>query len=667
MNAPRALAECIAAQRLAADPRRSAFVAANAGAGKTSVLTDRVARLLLSGAEPRRILCITFTKAAAAEMARRLFELLGRWALAEDAALNKALDDLEGAAISRDPGALATARRLFAKALETPGGLKIQTIHSFCEGLLKRFPLEAGAPPGFAVIDESAAAGLARTAIDEAAVQSAQDETLAAAFARLALRLQPESARDGAQKTLRSLIADALASRGKLEDALAAAGAWDGLRDAVGAALGVRPGETAEAIVAATMATVSEDDIKRLQSALRAGEKVCRGFADNELAGYIAAGEQRVRFDVLGGVLLTQKGTPRQRFPDAATKKADPWAEAYVSTLQASFAAASERIKAADNFADTAALLAILERALAAYDDLKARRAVLDYDDLIARAHILFAKADLDWVRYKLDQGLDHILLDEAQDTSPAQWKVVEGPLGEFFAGAGARDGERTFFAVGDQKQSIYSFQGADAGLFKEKREDLGKKITAVAPFDNVALNLSFRSTAPVLDFVDALFAKKEVLAGVSDEHPLKHQLYRTGEAGLVEFWPLAPRAEKKETRAWEAPLDSTPPDNPARRLALEVASKIKAWIETGEVLVSKGRPIRPGDVMILVQSRGPLFHEMIRALTEKSVPVAGADKLKLLEDAAVEDLLSYARAALLEEDDLSLAEVLKSPFFNID
>ncbi|MGE0409214.1 MAG: double-strand break repair helicase AddA [Amphiplicatus sp.] len=646
---------CVGAQRLAADPARSAFVAANAGAGKTRVLTDRVARLLLSGAPPARILCITYTKAAAAEMADRLFRLLGAWALADDASLAEALSKLEGAA--RGGEDLNRARRLFARALETPGGLKIQTIHSFCESLLKRFPIEAGAPPGFAIIDERAAKALAEAAVGETA--AAGDAKLQDALLRLSQRTAPD--------TLRALIVAELCSRQKLEAALEAAGGWRGLRMRIAERFGVRIDVSAGEIIVETLSAIRDDDIRRAQSAMLAGEKNCRFFSRSVLAAYLASSQPAARFAFLASMLLTQKGTPRQKFPDAASKRADPWIAGFMAGLQSSFAEAFERVRAAELLADTNAFLAILEHALGVYDRLKRSRSGLDYDDLIARARSLFASADLDWVRYKLDQGLDHILLDEAQDTSPAQWDVVEGALAEFLAGAGARGGHRTFFAVGDQKQSIYSFQGADAGLFKEKHFDLGKRIGAVAPFENVSLRLSFRSAAPVLRFVDALFAETAVLEGVGDETPLRHELNRLGEAGLVELWPPAPRPDTKETRAWDAPLDQAPKTNPARRLALEVAGKVKEWLDAGEILPSRGRPIAPGDIMILVQSRSALFHEMIRALMETGAPVAGADKLRLLEDAAVEDLLSYARAALLPDDDLSLAEVLRSPLFDID
>lgn len=652
-----ALQTTVAAQQAAAAPEVSAFVAANAGAGKTRVLIDRVARLLLAGAPPSRILCITFTKAAAAEMADRLFSLLGKWALADDGALAEALDDLEGKS-SRDADALARARRLFARALETPGGLKIQTIHAFCESVLKRFPLEAGAPPGFSVIEEAEAAALAGAAVDRVAERAAHG-ALGAAFARLA------ALRGG--RDLRALLVDAIVSRQRLEDAREAAGGWEKLLAETARALDVEPDADESAIIAAAAREFAPADIRRMQGAFRCGGKTVNDFAENEIERFFAAASPSEQIEALKPIFLTREDRPRKKLADQPSIRSDPWLEDYLAAKQAMLAGALDKAKAARAFANTRAAHLVLREATSVYESMKAARAALDYDDLVFHARRLFAdRGAAAWVLWKLDQGLDHILLDEAQDTSPAQWSVVEAPLEEFFAGAGARTAARTFFAVGDQKQSIYSFQGADAGLFQEKRADLAKKIAAVAPFVDRPLTLSFRTAAPVLAFVDALFADPQARAGLGEDGPLRHGVYREGAAGRVEIWPLAPHPEAAEDTPWDAPLDATPARHPARALARRTARTIRRWLDQGETLASAGRPIAPDDVMILVQSRAALFHETIRALNECGVPVAGADRLKLLEDAAVEDLLSYARCALLDADDLSLAETLKSPFFGL-
>ncbi len=645
----------LAAQRRSSDPAVSAFVAANAGSGKTKVLTDRVARLLLAGADPAKILCITYTKAAAAEMADRLFRLLGDWALAGDADLRAALAALDGDNQRRfDAADLSNARRLFARALETPGGLKIQTIHSFCDALLRRFPLEAGAAPGFTVIEEQEAASLADAAIDDSVLVSETVPTLRAAFDRLMSRRQLDKARD--------LLRGQLLARHKLESALVHA-SWRDLAAACAHLIGLDPGETSECIIAGGLEQIDSDHLLRAKAAFDAAGGNAARYCGAPIGAYFAAASDAERWDALVSLFFDSKGGPRPKFGLA---KAEPSIEQAVLDMQRTFVNAHMRAKAADNLADTTAILTILEAASARYAERKTLRAALDYDDLIAHGRRVFSDVDADWVRYKLDQGLDHILLDEAQDTSPAQWEVAEGPLSEFFAGAGARRVARTFFAVGDEKQSIYSFQGADAGLLSEKAQELARLIEPVAPFRNEPLELSFRSAKPILDFVDAVFAPPEAWSGVCADGPPKHALNRVGTAGRVELWPLVPKADVQEGRAWDAPLDAPAANDPRRRLARAVAAEVSALL-AGAELPSRGRRARASDIMILVQSRGPLFDEMIRALTRAGAPVAGADKIRLLEEQAVLDLLSYARAALLPADDLALAETLKSPLFGFD
>ncbi|MFZ5616593.1 MAG: double-strand break repair helicase AddA [Pseudomonadota bacterium] len=655
MNAEARIKETTEAQRRAADPSLSVFVSANAGAGKTRVLTNRVARLLLDDVNPSTVLCITFTKAAAAEMADRLFKLLGGWALADDATLQSALADLDGVDRARSPDELARARRLFARALETPGGLKIQTIHSFCESVLKRFPLEAGVAPGFTVIEEIEAGELKRMSVDRAAAGAAGG--IEAAFAHLLSRM---TGRD-----LRSLLEDSLIKRRKFSRAGAIG--WSALGDEVAAALGANESESAEELSAALFADLPRERLEDALAALDASGGNPQEYCAPPLRDYLRSDSREERLAALRSLFLVSNGEARKKFGTLKTQRIDASIEPFLKETQQLFLDGIDRIRAAEALADTRALFAILEKCLSEYAAMKAARAALDFDDLIAATRRLFASnGGAGWVLYKLDMGLAHILLDEAQDTGPDSWDVIEAPLGEFFSGEGARDRIRTFFAVGDQKQSIYSFQGADAALFKEKEENLGKRIGAARAYESVPLKASFRTAAPVLEFVDALFSRDEVIENVSLERPLEHFCTRAGAAGLVELWPLVPRPETEKPNPWDAPLDAKPAESPPRKLAEEVARTIAHWIGNREILQSQGRPIEPGDILILVQSRGALFAEMIRALGAARVPVAGADKIRLMEDQGVLDLVSYARAALFEGDDLSLAETLKSPFFGV-
>jgi ATP-dependent helicase/nuclease subunit A len=646
-------------QILAADPVRSAFVMANAGSGKTRVLTNRVARLLLANTAPGKILCITFTKAAAAEMAERLFEVLGAWALADDEALIKALNELEGdAAQNRDADVLNKVRRLFVRALETPGGLKIQTIHAFCEQVLRRFPLEAGAPPGFAIIEDSEARQLRDAALDAVALHAHEDAAIDNAFTRLA--------RNHNETQLRELLHNGAMKRLGFDAALARFGGLDGVLRGCAAELDVNPQTTEEMLQAEFLRLLDTNELERACTALEASGANPKKFGAVPIKAFLAATTDAERWAALTPMFTKADGTPREKIASNATDKIDAWVRPFVDDLREQFVTQLAQLKALNIYHDTAAYLRLLSALIDAYAKMKSARAALDFDDLIKRTQHLLETADGAWVMYKLDQGIDHILVDEAQDTSPAQWAIIEALLSEMKSGGGAGSAARSFFAVGDMKQSIYSFQGADAELFEEKEASLGKALAGVGAYDNFDLQVSFRSTAPVLEFVDALFAADGAADGLGQRGVPAHGLKRDGEAGLVELWPLTPRPDTPKPNPWDAPVDAPGASAPVKVLSRKIASAIKGWIGAGQ-LESQGRKIAPGDIMILVQSRGPLFEEVIRQLAQAGVRVAGADRLKLVEDPAVEDLLSFAKFALLSSDDLSLAEVLKSPLYGFD
>ena len=655
----------VAAQQGAANPEISAFVSANAGSGKTRVLTNRVARLLLQDTPPQKILCITFTKAAAAEMSDRLFKLLGEWALADDEVLRKNLDELEGSKHkTRSPEELDRARTLFARALETPGGLKIQTIHSFCESVLKRFPLEAGVPPGFKVIEESESRDLAERAIDEVAHAATNgDQALQKAFETLAPLVAPD--------TLPDLILNiSLYKRAYFEKLLAGSTGWTDLADQVRRRLDLDQSFSEETLINEILNTHKDETFKYWHTILNEAGGNPQKRATT-LSSLFVANTAEEKWLSLKNTFLTNKNTAysSSQITTKAVKKLDPSVVDSIEVFKLQVEDTQEKMTALKVVAATNAIFSICERVSEIYRKRKLNRAVLDFDDLIIHSRALLTQATMtEWVMFKLDQGIDHILLDEAQDTSPDAWSVVDSLLSEFFAGSGAREKDRTFFAVGDQKQSIYSFQGADALLFNAQKIDLGKKISAAnAAFEDFPLSLSFRTTEPVLKFVDAAFADEKVLQNVSSERTLSHGIYRDGAAGIVELWPLTPKASKEEIDPWDAPLDTINAADPIAQLTSTVSTKIKKWLMEGEKLESKDRAIEPRDIMILFQARSGVYHEMIKALGRDGVPVAGPDKMSLLDDQGVLDLMSFAQAVLLEPDDLSLAETLKSPFFNFD
>ena len=421
-----AFEKTVEAQRIAAHPERSVFVMANAGAGKTHLLINRVARLLLTKIRPEKILCITFTKAAAAEMSERLFDVLGRWALYDDAALQQALDDLEGGeAVPRAPDDLAVVRRLFAQALETPGGLKIQTIHAFCESTLRRFPLESGVAPGFTVLEDSDARLLIDEALSGVARDALADPQLGAAFERLSATRR--------ERDLRALLIGAVQRSAETERHIARYGGYEGAVAALAAELDVDRQKSAAVIQAEFIAALPRSKLVEAQSALAASGKNAQNRCAAPLNDFLQAQEAQAQWRFLAKLFFKSDGAPRGKYGDKTTATLAPWVEEFLLDLEQQFALANEKLKAASILADTAAYLTLQQALADRYRSVKAARAALDFDDLILGAQRLFDSAGAAWIMYKLDQGIDHILIDEAQDTSPGQWSVIEAPLKEFF------------------------------------------------------------------------------------------------------------------------------------------------------------------------------------------------------------------------------------------
>jgi len=641
----------VQAQALAADPAVHVFVTANAGSGKTKVLIDRIARLLLLGSPPASFLCITYTKAAAAEMQRRLFERLGAWCVTADEKLALELAALTGQG-EVQPDDLARARALFAQALETPGGLKIQTIHAFCERILARFPLEACAPPGFDIADDATARAMIAASWDRMADQSLGS----AALDRFGVRLD--------QGRLEGLLSALVARRvafGRLvppdTDVSAAAAA---LRLQFG------PMTTAEDVYGALLARAP-------WGRLRDAAAVLRGSTANnvKLAELIDKARMSGDAEDYLSVFLTDARTIRANAPTKAIKQDHPFLDALFAEESDRVMEALSAVRAAERGLDTEACITLAGLLNRTYADVKAKRATLDFDDLIQTALALLQdQAAGPWVLYKLDGGINHILIDEGQDTSPEQWSLLAPLQNEFFAGDGARDSVRTVFAVGDPKQSIYSFQGADPERFTEEGRALAVRADAAGALHHAPeLTTSFRSTPEVLQAVDATFRTVRLGAGTPEQdNKVFHIANRANAKGAVEWWPVAPRPERMPSAAWDAPRDQEADDSAQARLALEVANTIAGMIQRGEAVEDKNglRPIHAGDVLILVRSRGRLFSELLRACKRKGLPVAGADRLRLADDLAVQDALTLIRVALDPFDDLSLACLLKGPWLNL-
>ncbi len=634
------------------NPDISAWVAANAGSGKTHVLAQRVIRLLLAGVEPAKILCITFTKAAAANMTNRVFEKLRRWTALDDAALRAEMRTI--ADVAPDQPLLARGRRLFAQALETPGGLKVETIHAFCARLLRQFPFEANVPGRFEVLDEAGQAQLLRDISLGVLLQAAQapDDAIGRALAT--------AMAFAADRTFMEVLGDAVRRR----DVIHALVDHDGSIENVIAALCGTLGLVADETLADVEREMTEGPLlpssewAAVAKTLEDGLKTDKEHAGRILSALKASGSERANIYLDVFFKITDK-TPRQRVATGAVERDAPELWARLERERDRLVPLVERRRAIWCRDRTAALVTVAEAVISRYEAEKNRRALLDYDDLIDRALALLGENRAAWVHYKLDQGIDHALIDEAQDTSIRQWEIVQRLTAEFFAGAGARAARRTVFAVGDEKQSIFSFQQAAPRAFAESAAHFERAHNASGrKFLWREFKYSFRSGANVLGGIDAVFASPEMCRSVSsDAHIPPHLALADAPPGAIEIWELLQpeESEREEVEAWDAPFDELSEKSSQVALAGKIAKKVGRWIGDGW---------RAGDVLILVRQRGPLFEAIIRALKDAHLPVAGADRLVLTEHIAVMDLLALADALLLPDDDLALATVLKSPLF---
>lgn len=642
--------------RDATDPRNFAWISANAGSGKTRLLTDRVTRLLLRGADVSRILCLTYTKAAAAEMASRLFDRLGAWALLPDESLLQQLEDI--GAGPQECGDLNRARRLFAQALETPGGLKIQTIHAFCQSLLARFPVEAGIPARFSVIDDRDAAeslGESRNFVLEKA--AAGDAVLASAIGLLASRANDTRFAD--------ILNSAIIARGKLQNLLSLHGGnpenfFHHLRKV----LDVAEGDTEDAVRVRLCTELAAENPQFLTVA----ELFSRGLkSDQQLAerltDFVKAGMNAGQYDRLRSAFFTADGTARKTLVTKKTAEANPNAVAWVETLRDRVLTADDQQRRIATASMTEAVLRVAFAVFDRYRQIKQARSALDYDDLISATIRLFETAEAaQWVLYKLDGGIDHILVDEGQDTSREQWQIVSRLAAEFFAGLGARpeSQNRRLFVVGDEKQSIFSFQGAEPAAFGEYRDRFRSQADGGGlPFIDYRPAISRRSATTILEFVDAVFETDTARDGLTSDRDLIHHDADRSDIGRVEIWPLVPSPERREFVPL-APVDAIEPGAHSI-LAARIAGRIAGWLKHG-VSLPGGEPVTAGDIMILVRRRNVFSEEMIRELLDRGVPVAGADRMVLIEQLAVMDLVALGQFALLPEDDLNLAALLKSP-----
>ena len=646
-------------QQKAANPHFSVWVEASAGTGKTKVLSDRVVRLLLDELNPR-ILCLTYTKAAAVEMKTRISKRLSEWSVQSDEKLIKNIKELLGNDADNEKKLaeyVEKARTLFAALLDNPGGIKIQTIHAFCEEVLKRFPLEAGVSPYFEILGDREAA----EALEEIKNETLRESNLSTTPESTAVQyLASHLSEQGFSEVMKHITIN----RAKISDY----GDISDILNELQRKTGIKESETEEVVKAKCMSDINKFELQKNIVSLKSGGKRCKDKAV-VLEEVYKSGCLPEDFDKYMGSFISKSSGEIYKesyLTDNSAQKAD---SELLFRMQNEAYRILDTIKKCCKirlYNSTKAFLTVAQSINNKYEAYKRAKSCLDYEDLINKTCMLL-KDDKQaiWVLYKLDGGIDHILLDEAQDTSPKQWDIIKALSREFFDGKGAVDKIRTVFVVGDRKQSIFSFQGADPRKFDKMREYFEKH--GGANFIPVNMEYSFRSTPAVLKEVNDVFSDENVAKGVITEgSSVQHMAVRAGEFGRVEIWPLYV-AEKGEEITDEQkllpPVEMSKKISVRTKMAEQIVKKIKQMMDDSK---KTDNPLRYKDFMVLVRQRNAFVNEFIRACKKEHVNISGADRMVLSEQIAVQDLISLGKFLLLPNDDLSLAEVLKSPLFNL-
>lgn len=603
-------------QDIAANPAENVWVQANAGTGKTSVLVQRLLRILFRSPdiESCGILCLTYTNAGAGEMRNRILAALRKWAMASDDDLR---DMLGGVSENKNPtdADIAHARQIFFTYIDNPEILKIKTIHGFCEEILRRFPLEAGISPSWTLVSDTAQRILMQNAFDHL-INSSGDARTDAAFEHIVGRVS-----ETAMPELLGMLTSQYKYFFGVDD-------FDNYRKYFI--------DTTRYFLNLDSPIMSEATPESLQNIinLAKSEKKPANYITkvvNLTQQYI---DKTIDFQEYKNAYLKADGG---KIKNIMTKD-------YMVAEQDRVYQINQRALNQIVFDDTMALFDLSAAFAETYRKLKARQNALDFEDLVLYTRRLFSKPDtMGWVLSQLNISLSYILVDEAQDTAPVQWDIMRMLAGDFFTDGDTSRHPHTMFVVGDTKQSIYGFQGADPRAFAASRDEIATQIAQnMRTIREVPLTQSFRSLAAILNTVDKFFDDPSVveMTGFANNN---HKCFRGDGTGLVELHKLISRATD------EIDLNA---------YIRGIADRIKALIDSGVYA--------PKDIMVLVQQRVPMAAPLVKELKRRGIDVAGSDRIVLPGFPVIRDMMNLVRFCLNNADDYSLCCVLKSPIFRL-
>lgn len=637
-------------QQIASNPENSAWVFASAGSGKTRILTNRVLRLLLADVPANKILCLTFTNAGAKEMQQRISQTLSNWAISSDEELHKSLEEISG----ENPRAsdIKKARSLLIKILDSESPVKVQTIHSFCQFLIKSFPFEANVKPNFELLDENSEKLLLKDAQNNLRKSALLDEKIGAIISEIHSKIDEER--------LSGLVNKILDKKEQLLFLKENFFNQENITQQIFQKLGVNKNDSEEEIFQRFLGKIHKDKLLEAARILAAEKAKTTNEIGLAIINFLSDAQFK-NFENYKAEILTKENQPRK-----ISNKIDEATLEIFNEHGAQIQDFIDEINSLEISKDSALLLNFCYLILENYQQLKKAKALLDYDDLIFETNNLLENSSYrEFIKMRMDSGFDHILIDESQDTNLKQWNIIKALSDDFFSGFGASQNKRSIFVVGDEKQSIFSFQGADinisAQVFQHFKNILGDELK------EISLNLSYRSCGEILTAVDQVFSNESRKNAVTKLGQYEqHQPFRSGR-GVVEVWQNIKNDKIKKTQDYQIQLKflEEEEEKEAWQMAEILASKIKNWIENGKIIQAKNRAANYGDIMILLRRRHNKFSKYLtKALQKYQVPFNTIAKIKFSESLLVQDLIAAAKFALLKEDDLNLACLLKSPFF---
>jgi ATP-dependent helicase/nuclease subunit A len=647
------------------NPSQSAWVMAHAGSGKTYALVKRVIALLLSNATPQSIWCLTYTNNAATEMQERLHSKLDELACLEDASLKQALAEYLGDANAGVSDAHCQKIRAIAADIMLPGqGIICTTMHGLCQKLLRIFALESGMLPDFTLLDAETQRSLLYQAIDAVFAHGLQVQK-GALFEAL-----DHVASIAKYDTVKSRLKKILSRRDLLSQALLQAGSVENLHQAVFDVCHAENGANTDDILAEIQAQTLPQ-MRAIYEALGEGKtqdktkaRAIKIWLDTPCdPDHLTKAWQRYLT-----VFYDSKSKLREKLFNKGTLVEDGALAQAFAREQMRVADALEKLSAQALAQDSSAMLSLAITALDHYHALKAKPGMLDFDDLLlSMLQLVENPVTLGHVMRKLDYRLEHILLDEAQDTSPVQWRILSHLIEEICHTAPRKSTvPRSLFVVGDVKQSIYSFQGAAPQMMQAKHAAFSALYQGhEMAFQTASLNVARRNVPLILQLVDKVANNMSVQPGLLEEG-ITHVPWRKNAPGMIALHPLCESEKINVPGGFHMPTAYHLGGRAQNKLAQNIAQMITDWLKNNRRYLANGQEVCASDIMIIVRNRGHLVPAIIRALEAANIPVAAIDRLVLSQHIMVLDILALIAWIYQPDDDVSLAQVLRSPMFSL-